>query len=120
MGLNGVDNGQIWFDSVRVPRNAMLDRYASVDAAGTYSSPIPTVSARFGTMVGGLTTGRILIAQGAVSGLGLEVLSTRLKVCAAHCSIIQRATHLHLRGVISSIHCKLSSAAQLHMLRTRF
>ncbi|WIA40748.1 hypothetical protein OEZ86_004431 [Tetradesmus obliquus] len=67
MGLNGVDNGQIWFDSVRVPRDAMLDRYASVDAAGTYSSPIPTVSARFGTMVGGLTTGRILIGQGAVT-----------------------------------------------------
>jgi acyl-CoA oxidase len=71
MGLNGVDNGQIWFDSVRVPRDAMLDRYASVDAAGTYSSPIPTVSARFGTMVGGLTTGRILIGQGAVSLLSL-------------------------------------------------
>jgi acyl-CoA oxidase len=69
MGLNGVDNGQIWFDNVRVPRDAMLDRYASVDAAGNYSSPIPTVSARFGTMVGGLTTGRILIAQGAVSGM---------------------------------------------------
>lgn len=67
MGLNGVDNGQIWFDNVRVPRDAMLDRYASVDEAGRYSSPLPTVSARFGTMVGGLTMGRILIAQGAVT-----------------------------------------------------
>ncbi|KAF6252133.1 acyl-CoA dehydrogenase/oxidase [Scenedesmus sp. NREL 46B-D3] len=67
MGLNGVDNGQIWFNGVRVPRDAMLDRYASVDAAGNYTSPIPTVSARFGTMVGGLTTGRILIAQGAIT-----------------------------------------------------
>eukprot|EP00882_Tetradesmus_deserticola_P012097 GHRQ01012816.1.p1 GENE.GHRQ01012816.1~~GHRQ01012816.1.p1 ORF type:complete len:645 (+),score=319.12 GHRQ01012816.1:546-2480(+) len=67
MGLNGVDNGQIWFDNVRVPRDALLDRYASVDAAGNYSSPIPTVSARFGTMVGGLTTGRILIGQGAIT-----------------------------------------------------
>ena len=38
-------------------------RYASVDESGCYSSPIPTVSARFGTMVGGLTMGRILIAQ---------------------------------------------------------
>jgi alkylation response protein AidB-like acyl-CoA dehydrogenase len=103
MGLNGVDNGQIWFTNVRVPRDAMLDRwagwlvrcvpvaralprlchssythphahhthtrthahrYASVDeASGAYSSPIPTVSGRFGTMVGGLTMGRILIAQ---------------------------------------------------------
>lgn len=26
MGLNGVDNGQIWFDNVRVSRDAMLDR----------------------------------------------------------------------------------------------
>eukprot|EP00879_Flechtneria_rotunda_P009942 GHRR01010397.1.p1 GENE.GHRR01010397.1~~GHRR01010397.1.p1 ORF type:complete len:600 (+),score=211.63 GHRR01010397.1:456-2255(+) len=67
MGLNGVDNGQIWFDNVRIPRDALLDRFASVDAAGTYSSPIPTVSARFGTMIGGLTTGRILIAQGAIA-----------------------------------------------------
>jgi hypothetical protein len=57
MGLNGVDNGRIWFDHVRVQRDAMLDAFASVDAAGNYSSSIPTVSKRFGTMVGGLTTG---------------------------------------------------------------
>ncbi len=56
-GLNGVDNGQIWFYNVRVPRDALLDRYASVAPDGTYSSPIPSVPQRFGTMVGGLTTG---------------------------------------------------------------
>ena len=39
------------FDSLRVPRDALLDKYASVAADGTYSSPIPTVGARFGTMV---------------------------------------------------------------------
>ena len=48
MGLNGVDNGRIWFDDVRVPLDNLLDRYASVAPDGTYSSPIPTVSARFG------------------------------------------------------------------------
>lgn len=32
-GLNGVDNGQIWFDHVRVPRDAMLDRFAQVGIA---------------------------------------------------------------------------------------
>lgn len=57
MGLNGVDNGQIWFDNARVSRDAMLDAYASVDAEGRYSSSIPSVAQRFGTMVGGLTTG---------------------------------------------------------------
>lgn len=43
--------------------HTLLCRYACVDASGRYSSPIPTVSGRFGTMVGGLTMGRILIAQ---------------------------------------------------------
>ena len=38
------------FDNVRVPLDGLLDRYASVSADGAYSSPIPTVGARFGTM----------------------------------------------------------------------
>ena len=29
-GLLGVDNGQIWLHSARVPRDALLDRYAQV------------------------------------------------------------------------------------------
>ncbi|KAL3161189.1 hypothetical protein ABBQ38_009556 [Trebouxia sp. C0009 RCD-2024] len=66
MGLNGVDNGQIWFDHVKVPRDALLDKYASVSAEGVYTSSIKSVSQRFGMTVGGLTTGRLLIAQGAV------------------------------------------------------
>ncbi len=31
-GLNGVDNGRLWFDDVRVPRDALLDRYGQVAA----------------------------------------------------------------------------------------
>jgi len=76
MGLNGVDNGQIWFDHARVPHGALLDRYASVEpATGAYASPIPTAAARFGVTVGGLTTGRLLIAQGAVDAakIGLAI-----------------------------------------------
>ena len=65
-GLNGVDNGQIWLDDVWVPLDALLDRYAAVDAAGRYSSPIADPATRFGTMISGLTTGRMLIAQAAV------------------------------------------------------
>ncbi|KAJ9513081.1 hypothetical protein QJQ45_029422 [Haematococcus lacustris] len=67
-GLNGVDNGQLWFCNLRVPRDALLDAYASVAPDGTYSSPFPTISQRFGVTVGGLTTGRVLIAQGGVDG----------------------------------------------------
>lgn len=65
-GLNGVDNGQIWLDDVWVPVDALLDRYSSVDGQGKYSSPIADPATRFGTMISGLTTGRMLIAQAAV------------------------------------------------------
>lgn len=39
------------FENLKVPREALLDRYANVSPEGKYSSPISTVSARFGTMV---------------------------------------------------------------------
>ncbi|GAX74251.1 hypothetical protein CEUSTIGMA_g1700.t1 [Chlamydomonas eustigma] len=73
MGLNGVDNGQLWFHNVRVPRDAMLDAFSSVDDEGVFRSSIPSVSQRFATMVGGLTTGRLLIAQGAIDAMKLGV-----------------------------------------------
>lgn len=40
VGLNGVDNGAIRFSHVRVPRVNLLDRFASVDKSGRYSSPL--------------------------------------------------------------------------------
>jgi len=73
MGLNGVDNGMVWFDHVRVPREAMLDVFASVDDAGVYHSPIGSISQRFGTMVSGLTTGRLLIGQGGIDSMKIGV-----------------------------------------------
>jgi acyl-CoA oxidase len=66
-GLNGVDNGRLSFDQVRVPREAMLDRFASVSADGVYTSPIESPSARFFTMLGTLVQGRISIAGAALS-----------------------------------------------------
>jgi acyl-CoA oxidase len=67
MGLNGVDNGRLWFDEVRVPLDAMLDRHAQVSADGTYFSPIENRTKRFFTMVGTLVQGRISVSGGAVS-----------------------------------------------------
>jgi acyl-CoA oxidase len=67
MGLNGVDNGRIWFDSVRVPREALLNRYGDVDEAGRYTSPIENPSQRFFTMLGTLVQGRVCISGASVS-----------------------------------------------------
>jgi acyl-CoA oxidase len=64
-GLNGVDNGRLVFDSVRVPREALLNRYADVAEDGSYSSPIKSESRRFFTMLGTLVRGRISVAGGA-------------------------------------------------------
>ena len=61
-GLNGVDNGRISFDGVRVPRDALLDRFAQVGPEGEYHSPIPSPGRRFFTMLGTLIAGRISIA----------------------------------------------------------
>ena len=67
LGLNGVDNGRIWFDDVRIPREHLLARFAQVSADGTYTSPIPSSSRRFFTMLGTLVGGRIAVAAGGLS-----------------------------------------------------
>jgi acyl-CoA oxidase len=67
MGLNGVDNGRIWFDQVRVPREALLNRYGDVSAAGEYSSPIENANKRFFTMLSTLVQGRVCISGASIS-----------------------------------------------------
>jgi acyl-CoA oxidase len=66
LGLNGVDNGRLWFDGVRVPRESLLNRYAEVTADGRYVSPIDNPDRRFFTMLGTLVQGRVSIGGGAL------------------------------------------------------
>ncbi|APX32711.1 acyl-CoA dehydrogenase [Brachybacterium sp. P6-10-X1] len=58
-GLNGIDNGRLAFDHVRVPRTNLLNRYGDVAADGTYTSPIESPGRRFFTMLGTLVQGRV-------------------------------------------------------------
>ena len=67
IGLNGVDNGRIAFDQVRIPRGGLLDRYASVSEDGTYSSPIDNPDRRFFTMLGTLVLGRVCVGAGGIA-----------------------------------------------------
>jgi acyl-CoA oxidase len=64
-GLGGVDNGRLTFTDVRVPREALLNRYGDVAPDGTYSSPIDNENKRFFTMLGTLVQGRISVSGGA-------------------------------------------------------
>src|SRR5437870_4086749 len=74
-GLNGVDNGRLWFDQVRVPREALLDRFGTVASDGTYTSPIANETRRFFTMLGTLVSGRV-----SVSGAGLSAAKVALTI----------------------------------------
>ncbi|MBS2532846.1 acyl-CoA dehydrogenase family protein [Catenulispora sp. NF23] len=66
-GLNGVDNGRLAFDHVRVPREALLNRFGDVAPDGTYSSPIEGDARRFFTMLGTLIRGRVSVGGSAGS-----------------------------------------------------
>ncbi len=67
IGLNGVDNGRLWFDSVRVARTDLLDRYAVVTEDGRYFSDIENANRRFFTMLGTLVQGRVCVGGAAVN-----------------------------------------------------
>jgi acyl-CoA oxidase len=68
LGLNGVDNGKIWFNNVSVPRENLLDKYGEITSEGNYSSSIKNPNKRFFTMLGTLVGGRICVARGALGG----------------------------------------------------
>eukprot|EP00186_Timspurckia_oligopyrenoides_P000476 CAMPEP_0182444638 /NCGR_PEP_ID=MMETSP1172-20130603/3029_1 /TAXON_ID=708627 /ORGANISM="Timspurckia oligopyrenoides, Strain CCMP3278" /LENGTH=555 /DNA_ID=CAMNT_0024640247 /DNA_START=241 /DNA_END=1908 /DNA_ORIENTATION=- len=98
MGLQGVDNGQIWFDHCKLPHDALLNRFADVDVnTGRYSSPISNIHSRFGAMIGGLTTGRFLIAAAAVDACKIGLIVTSRYACSRNQfgskNIIEYVTH---------------------------
>ncbi|GAA4480758.1 acyl-CoA dehydrogenase [Microbacterium panaciterrae] len=77
-GLNGIDNGRLSFDHVRIPRTNLLNRYGDVAADGTYSSAIDSPGRRFFTMLGTLVQGRVSLDGAAswASALGLFIATT--------------------------------------------
>jgi acyl-CoA oxidase len=79
LGLNGVDNGQLMFDEVRVPRDNLLDRYATVSEDGVYESPIENPNRRFFTMLGTLIQGRV-----SVGGAGINASKVALVIAVKH------------------------------------
>jgi acyl-CoA oxidase len=79
MGLNGVDNGRIWFDQVRIPRANLLNRFADVSEDGVYSSAIDNQNRRFFTMLGTLVQGRV-----CVGGAGINAAKVALTIAVKY------------------------------------
>ncbi|KAJ4834015.1 Acyl-coenzyme A oxidase 3, peroxisomal [Turnera subulata] len=68
IGLNGVDNGRIWFDNARVPRENMLNSVADVTPDGQYLSDIKDPDRRSAAFMSPLTSGRVTMVVTAVQG----------------------------------------------------
>ncbi len=87
-GLNGIDNGRLAFDHVRVPRTNLLNRYGDVDENGVYTSPIDSPGRRFFTMLGTLVQGRV----------SLDGASTLASKLALHIAITYGSQRRQFRG----------------------
>jgi acyl-CoA oxidase len=73
-GLQGVDNGRIWFDHVRVPRDNLLNKIADVMPDGTYVTAKPSASQRFAATVGELVSGRVTICSASIHNSRMGIL----------------------------------------------
>ena len=86
MGMNGVDNGALFFDHVRVPRVNLMNRYSDVDPAGNFTSETANIQSRFFKVTERLLSGRVCIASlcmgasRAVAYIGIKFAMQRLSV----------------------------------------
>ncbi|GJW32260.1 acyl-coenzyme A oxidase 3, peroxisomal-like protein, partial [Tanacetum coccineum] len=75
--LNGVDDGRIWFDNLRIPRENLLNSVADVLPDGHYFSAIKDPVQRFAAFLAPLTCGRVTIATCSMNtakiGLGVAI-----------------------------------------------
>lgn len=75
LGCNGVDNAEMWFDHVRVPRTALLDRYSQVSKDGAFTSAIPKLRQRFLKVADQLLSGRLCLSAESLGGAKLSLAS---------------------------------------------
>jgi acyl-CoA oxidase len=76
LGLNGIDNGRLLFDHVKVPRTAMLNSFNDVDEKGVFTSDTKKASARFFKVADRLLSGRLCISGMCLASCKVALAST--------------------------------------------
>lgn len=64
-GLDGIDNGFMIFNNVRIPKENFLNRFSNITDDGKFVSEIENSDQRFGLSLGALSSGRILLINGS-------------------------------------------------------
>ncbi|XP_064623522.1 acyl-coenzyme A oxidase-like protein isoform X2 [Lineus longissimus] len=74
-GLNGIDNGMLSFDHVRIPRANFLNKFADVSPDGKYTTTIERAGARFNAMLAALVGTRMALCFQSLGAMkvGLEI-----------------------------------------------
>ncbi len=127
MGLNGVDNGRIWFNHVRIPRTNLLDRYGTITDEGEYDSPIPSPDRRFFTMLGTLVAGRLGVSAAGISAAKAALaIATRYGATrrqfgpAGQDEVVLLDYRMHQRALMPAIAESYALTFGLHEVMNRF
>nr|XP_006812777.1 PREDICTED: peroxisomal acyl-coenzyme A oxidase 3-like [Saccoglossus kowalevskii] len=73
LGLNGLDNGFLMFNNVRIPRQSLLNKTGDVTSAGKYTTPFSDPDKKFGASLGTLSGGRVGIVSVCTGNMKLCV-----------------------------------------------
>ena len=63
VGCDVIDNGFLMFNSVRIPRENLLDKLSNINDKGEFNSMIKNVDERFALSLGALSGGRMIISM---------------------------------------------------------